>query len=80
MDTSTALQDLGIEEFHAYHSANGKSEVDSATGNVKIQVKNAVVTKNVAVNDADTFYQYCKSTLESKPKPRCEGKAYYSSC
>ena len=69
MDISNALKNLGVEEFHANFSASGhgNSEVDSAAGGANTQAKHAVIPKHITINDAETFYDFCKSTIEAKP-------------
>ena len=63
------LKNLGVEEFYANFSASGhgKSEVDSAAGSANTKAKHAVITKHITINDAETFYDFCKSTIEAKP-------------
>ena len=61
-----------MTERHYFGARHGKGPADGVTGRVKKAVSVAVKSRKVVINDAESFYKYCKDELETKATQQCQ--------
>ena len=68
VDASFGKTDFGCEiEKHFFGSRHGKVPCDSEIGVIKRVVSNAVIGRNIVIDNAESLFKFCKENL-TKPK------------